>query len=108
MPSSAASFRASGEILSRPGGAGATGGGGGTTGDGAGGGAWHIQVANQKLTVFEGQAPNPSLSVDMPASDFVLMMHGQLNPMSEFMSGKLKLRGDMSLAMQLLSWFKPK
>ena len=76
--------------------------------DGAGGGAWHIQVANQKLTVFEGQAPNPSLSVDMPASDFVLMMHGQLNPMSEFMSGKLKLRGDMSLAMQLLSWFKPK
>jgi len=36
-------------------------------------------------------------------ADFEAMTSGQLNPMSAFMSGKLKVEGDMSVAMKLQS-----
>jgi putative sterol carrier protein len=75
--------------------------------DGAGGGTWHVEVADKKLKVCKGTTPNPTLAIAMPASDFVLMMHGKLNPMTEFMSGKIKVQGDMGVAMSLLGSLKP-
>ncbi len=75
---------------------------------GAGGGIWHVEVADKKLKVFQGPTPNPTLSIAMPAGDFVLLMHGKLNPMPEFMSGKIKVQGDMALALSLLGALKPR
>ena len=69
---------------------------------GTGGGMWHVQVANQRLAVFDGPADGPALSLSMPASDFALLTQGKLNPMSEFMTGNIKLKGDMALAMRML------
>ena len=37
----------------------------------------------------------------MSASDFVDMTTGKLNPPMAFMSGKLKIAGDMGVAMKL-------
>jgi putative sterol carrier protein len=34
------------------------------------------------------------------------MMTGDLNPMTAFMMGKIKVKGDMSVAMKLQSLFK--
>ena len=39
--------------------------------------------------------------MSMEAGDFVKMFKGQLNPTQAFMGGKLKLKGDMILAMKL-------
>ncbi|MFK7946129.1 MAG: SCP2 sterol-binding domain-containing protein [Saprospiraceae bacterium] len=44
-------------------------------------------------------------TISMEASDFEAMMSGDLNPMMAFMSGKIKIDGDMSVAMQLQSLF---
>ena len=37
----------------------------------------------------------------MTDADFVSMVNGKLNPQMAFMSGKLKIQGDMGLAMKL-------
>ncbi|MFZ6820193.1 SCP2 sterol-binding domain-containing protein [Undibacterium sp. Ji22W] len=47
------------------------------------------------------QNAEASCTVSLTLSDLVDLLAGQLNPVSGFMSGKLKLAGDMSIAMRL-------
>ena len=65
-------------------------------------------------TSLEGHlnAPNGGISVDLSrmnrvvavhADDLVDLMLGKLNPQKAFFSGKLKIQGDMTLAMKLQS-----
>ena len=68
---------------------------------GEGGGTWHVRVENGTLTSGQGPAENPGVTLIMAASDYQNMVAGKLNPTSAFMSGKLKIKGDMSLAMKL-------
>jgi putative sterol carrier protein len=46
------------------------------------------------------------MTVTMGAQDFVDMTSGKLDGMSAFMSGKLRISGDMGLAMRLQSLFR--
>ena len=39
------------------------------------------------------------------ADDWASVVNGQLNPMQAFMSGKLKIQGDMALALKLQPMF---
>lgn len=45
-------------------------------------------------------------TVSMAYSDFIKLRDGDLNPMMAVMSGKIKVKGDMSLAMKLQSLLK--
>jgi putative sterol carrier protein len=69
------------------------------------GGQWNASVANGKLTIHEGVAANPNLTFSGSANDFLAMANGDLNPMSAFMQGRIKVRGDLSLAMRMQKMF---
>ncbi len=52
----------------------------------------------------QGRPPSgqePDVTMGMSDSDFVAMFTGQLDATSAFMSGKLKIKGNMALAMKL-------
>ena len=72
---------------------------------GTGGGTWAVAVADGKCSVNDGAAASPTLTIAMEADDFMALTKGELNPMSAFMSGKIKLQGDMGLAMKFQSLF---
>jgi len=74
------------------------------TGDG--GGTWHAVIKDGTCTVNSGAASAPDLTVTMSSSDWLDMTAGKLNGQMAFMSGKLKLKGDMGLAMKLASLFQ--
>lgn len=70
---------------------------------GEGGGKWTLKFENGKVEMSEGETASPNMTLSMSAQDFVDMSNGTLNPMAAFMQGKLKISGDMSLAMRLQS-----
>lgn len=68
---------------------------------GEGGGTYHAAFDNGSYDIGEGALAAPGCTVIMAASDFLALTTGKLNPTAAFMSGKLKIKGDMSLAMKL-------
>jgi putative sterol carrier protein len=68
---------------------------------GEGGGDFIMELAGGKLTTRAGKADSPKLTITMAIPDWRAMNAGTLNPQMAFMSGKLKIAGDMSLAMKL-------
>lgn len=68
------------------------------TGDG--GGQWTVNLKDAP-GVTEGDAGNAQCTITCAASDFVDIVEKRANAQMLFMSGKLKIKGDMSLAMKL-------
>ena len=70
------------------------------------GGDWIITIKEDKCTVAEGEAEEPNVTVTSDAHDFADLLLGKANGMQYFMMGKIKLAGDLNLAMKLTSFFK--
>ena len=69
------------------------------TGDG--GGKWYAKFADGKAEVGEGEAENPNITITVEAENWMDIVSGKLNGQMAFLTGKLKIQGDMSLAMKL-------
>jgi putative sterol carrier protein len=72
---------------------------------GDGGGTWHAVIKDGTCAVREGAASSPTLTVQIGAQDWLDMLSGKQSGQMLFMSGKLKVKGDMGLAMKLGSMF---
>ena len=74
------------------------------TGDG--GGDYTIRVADGKAAVERGSADKPDLKVTISAADMSAMLAKELDATTAFMTGKLMLDGDISLALKMGELFK--
>jgi putative sterol carrier protein len=70
------------------------------------GGDWIITIKDGKCTVAQGLAPNPRLTLLANADDFRGIFLGKIDGITAFLQGKLKVSGDMNLAMRFNSFFK--
>ena len=69
-----------------------------------GAGTWHVDVDDGKVTVTEdgGEADTTITASD---ETFMKIASGEQNPTAAYMSGKLKVSGDMGQAMKLQKLF---
>ena len=74
------------------------------TGDG--GGAWLLDIAERQCTVTEEKGSQVDVTVTMDAGDFVALYSNKLNPVQAFMSGRIKVAGNVGMVMQLMNWFE--
>jgi putative sterol carrier protein len=72
---------------------------------GDGGGTWNAVIKDGACTVTPGTAATPNLTLQIAAPDWLDMLSGKQSGQMLFMSGKLKVKGDMGLAMKLGSMF---
>ena len=76
---------------------------------GEGGGDYQVNIADGKVTTEKALASadeKPIAKVSMDADDYKDMMSGKLNPVQAFMSGKVRVEGDLNAVMKLQSLFK--
>ena len=71
-----------------------------------GGNGYHVDVVDGKPTVALGDAPSPDCIVTVSEGDFLDLLSGKLNGQMAFMMGKLKVAGDMGLALKMASFLK--
>ena len=68
---------------------------------GPGGGSWSVDCTQPGGKVAPGTSPGAKCTVVATEADFLAIVNGKLNPQMAFMSGKLKIAGDMGLALKL-------
>ena len=66
-------------------------------------GCWQVKLEGGEAQVVEGTPSTPGVTINMSSVDFKDMVGGKLNATQLFMSQRLKLQGDMGLAMKLQS-----
>jgi putative sterol carrier protein len=72
---------------------------------GDGGGTYHVTVDDGVMSVAEGASEAPSATLKMSADNYVKMANGELNGAMAFMSGKLKVSGNVMLAQKMQAIF---
>jgi putative sterol carrier protein len=65
------------------------------------GGTWAVDCTQPGGKVQAGQVANARCTVAATDQNFLDIVNGKLNAQMAFMSGKLKIQGDMGLAMKL-------
>ncbi len=70
-------------------------------------GRWWVKIHDGVAESGKGDAPEtPNLTMLADANDFVKIMTGQMDGTAAFMQGKLKIKGDMGLAIKMQSLFR--
>ncbi|MBI1748356.1 MAG: SCP2 sterol-binding domain-containing protein [Acidobacteria bacterium] len=73
---------------------------------GDGGGQWYAEINDGTCKVEAGVHPTPKVTFTLNSKDHVDMFTGKLNHQMAFMTGRLKLKGDMGMALKFAQLFK--
>ena len=69
------------------------------------GGCYWLKLQDGSAECGEGAPDSPDMTVKATGDDWHAVATGAMNPMQAFMTGKLKIVGDMGLAMRMQSIF---
>jgi putative sterol carrier protein len=68
-------------------------------------GTWTMIVRGGAMQYHEGAADAPSATVTVDSDDWLKILRRELDATMAFMSGKLKIAGDMSVMLSFQGWF---
>lgn len=64
---------------------------------------YQIEIGDNKVTFHEGAPKESVCTLSLSEKNLMRLLKGDLNPTSAFMTGRLKIKGNMSMAMRLQS-----
>jgi putative sterol carrier protein len=65
------------------------------------GGSWVIKIKDQKISIVEGTEPLATLTLQASDSDFMNIVNHNLSPEKAFFTGKIKFKGNLTVALKL-------
>jgi putative sterol carrier protein len=69
------------------------------------GGQWHVVVDDGSMNLQEGPAADPNVTLVASDEDWLKIVNGEMGGQMAVLTGKLKIKGDMGLALKLQSLF---
>lgn len=60
-----------------------------------------VKLSNKGISIDRGDFPNPISTLTMSSSDLDLMLRGELDGVKAFLSGRIKIQGDIFKTMAL-------
>ena len=69
------------------------------------GGTWHVTIKDGTCQVQEGSHDSPTVTMTMSSETWLALVNNELNGIQAFMSGKLKVSGDIMLAQRIPELF---
>ncbi len=70
-----------------------------------GAGSWTVDVQDGKVSVSQDGGAEPDCTISASEETFQKLASGEQNPTTAYMTGKLKVKGDMGAAMKLQKLF---
>ena len=71
-------------------------------------GKWAVKIANQTCEIIPGGVDNPNITLIMSDKNWLAIAQGEIDAMNAYMTGKVKVTGDMMLAMRIPQLFPVK
>jgi putative sterol carrier protein len=68
-------------------------------------GQWHVAVRDGAINVTQGGGGDADATISTSSETFEKIVAGEQNPTTAYMTGKLKIKGDMGAAMKLQKLF---
>jgi putative sterol carrier protein len=65
-----------------------------------------MRIADGRCEIEQGRAESPRVTIRIGLADFLRLITGNANGMQLFMTGKLKVAGDLFFAQTYQSWFE--
>jgi putative sterol carrier protein len=64
-------------------------------------GDWTVEIKDQKLILQKGNHPSSKLAIEVKDTDFLDIVNDKLSAQKAFFTGKIKFKGDITLALKL-------
>ncbi len=72
---------------------------------GDGGSQWTLMIKDGTLSITTGTHTEADMTMSMQASEWLDIANGEANAMALFMQGKIRVSGDIGLAMKMQTMF---
>ena len=70
---------------------------------GENGGQWNVAVKDGTVAVNSGVVDAPNITITAGDNDWLALVSGRMSPQVAFVTGRVRLQGDVSLAIKLHS-----
>jgi len=67
---------------------------------------WYLVVKDQKCESIEGVHPEPKMTMTVDSENYIKMAIGEMDATMAFLRGKVKVTGDMSVALKMGQFIK--
>ena len=67
---------------------------------------WYVIIKDQRVESIQGTHPSPKMTMTVDSEDYIKISTGELDATKAFMKGKVKVSGDMGIALGMGKYFK--
>ena len=67
---------------------------------------WYVIIKDQTVQSIQGTHPNPKMTMTVDSDDYIKISTGELDATVAFIKGKVKVSGDMGVALGMGKYFK--